>query len=92
MVVCLNGGGFIIPGITNSGISFRTSDLLRNILLDFNRLSEVGVGVECFRYGSSVGTFFRFHARLAIKDTTMIMIVKAKPSKAVTSAKHQVVG
>jgi type II secretory pathway component PulF len=39
---------FILPGMTNSGISFRTSDLLRNILLGFDRRSDVGVGVECF--------------------------------------------
>jgi hypothetical protein len=52
MVVIDNGvnndGDFILPGITNSGISFRTSDLLRNILLGFDRRSDVGVGVECF--------------------------------------------
>lgn len=80
-----------VPGITNSGISFRISDLLRNILLPFERRSVVGVGVECFRYGCSVGTFFRFHARLATNETTMMIIPKARPSKAVTRAVELIV-
>lgn len=65
---------------------------LRNILLVLSdRRSVVGVGVECFRYGCSVGTFFRFHARRATNDIAMIIIPKAKPSKAATSAKHKII-
>jgi hypothetical protein len=87
IVIIMIGGSYIIPGITNSGMSFRISDLLRNILLDFDRRSVVGVGVECFRYGSSVGTFFRFHARLATNDKTMMITPKARPIKEATKAK-----
>jgi uncharacterized membrane protein len=87
IVIIMIGGSYIIPGITNSGMSFRISDLLRNILLDFDRRSVVGVGVECFRYGSSVGTFFRFHTRLATNDKTMMITPKARPIKEATKAK-----
>lgn len=85
MIGCTNRS--CVPGITNSGISFRIRDLLRKILLPFARRDVVGVGVECLRYGRSEGTFPRRHARLATNEMTMMMIAKATAIKAMISAK-----
>lgn len=69
-----------VSGMTNSGISLRTNDLLLKTFLKLLFVCSVVVG--CLRYGSSLGTFRRRHTRRSTTTNTTTMRPRPRPRKA----------